>query len=92
MLLLSLTVLPSAVPVTVAVFGTTDGLQSAGATVFFEQAYVQVSPGSSVPGEPSEPAASALPTSSGGASQLGSTTRTDAAGNGSSPGFVTYSV
>jgi hypothetical protein len=34
----SVTVRPPAVPVTVAVFGTTDAVQSAGAVVFLEQA------------------------------------------------------
>jgi hypothetical protein len=87
--LLSVTVRPPAVPVTVAVFGTTDAVQSAPAVVFLEQPYVQVSPGSSVPGESSAPEASALPTSAGASSQLGSTTWTDAAGKGSWPGFVT---
>src|SRR5262245_10852045 len=92
MVLLSVTVSPPAVPEIVAVFGTTEGWQSAGALVFFEHEKVQMSPGSSVRGVLSAPDPSDLPTSSGASSQFGSVTRTDAAGNGRSPGFVTSSV
>jgi hypothetical protein len=90
-LLLSLTVLPPASPVTPAVFVTTDGLQSSGATVFFEHEYVQTSPWSRVRGVSSAPAASALPTSAGGSSQLGSVTVTDDAGNEMWPELLTKS-
>jgi hypothetical protein len=90
--LLSFTVRPPAVPFTDAVFVTKDGLQSRLAVVRLEQAYVQVSPGSSVPGEPSGPELEALSTSAGGSSQSRSTTTTAEAGNGSSPGLVTNRV
>lgn len=92
MLLLSLTVMPPGVPETVAVFGTTEGAQSAVAVVFREQAYVQVSPGSSVDGVSSGPTASALSTRTGGSSHVGSVTWTEPAGKARSPGFVTTSV
>jgi hypothetical protein len=81
----SLTETPPASPVTVAVLGTTDGVQSAAAVVFREQLYVHVSPGSSVLGVSSGP----FPTISGELSQLGSLTRTSAAAKGTSPGFLT---
>ena len=74
----SLTETPAASPVTVAVLGATDGVQSAAAVVFREQLYVHVSPRSSVRGVASPP----FPTSSGGSSQLGSVTRRDASGKG----------
>jgi hypothetical protein len=68
---------------------TTVDVQSALAVVSREQAEVQVSPGSSVAGELSAPAPSALLTRAGGWSQLGSVTWTDGAGNAMPPGLVT---
>jgi hypothetical protein len=80
-------VVPCAVPVTVAMFGISEG-QAIVSEVRREHEYVQVSPGSRVTGEVSPP----LPLSTGAASQFGSVTCTAASANGTSPGFVTESV
>jgi hypothetical protein len=87
--MLSLTVLPPAVPLAFAVLRTTPAPQTSRGVVFFEQRYVHVSAGSSVPGVSSGPDALDLATSSGGSSQFGSVTRTEEAGKARSPMFVT---
>jgi hypothetical protein len=87
--MVSLTVLPPAVPLAFAVLWTTPTVQFSPAVVFFEQRYVHVSPGSSVPGVPSGPDALALETRSGASSQFGSVTCTEEAGKARSPRFVT---
>jgi hypothetical protein len=87
--LVSTTVVPSTVPLAVAVLWTTVRAQSSpGSSVRREQRYSHASPGSRVPGVASSP----LPTSSGGSSHAGSVTSTWSAGNAMLPGLVTTST